>query len=808
MGRLRWQDLVAGSVVVASILVAFSDVLGPGEGLFFRDHGIAWRPRYLAIREAFLRGELPILTDAARGDLPMEVLPTGAYSPLILLLFLGDFDLGFDFMVIGTYLWMGLGHFILLREVGADSPAALAGALVATLSGPILSMENLYPYAYGLAWFPWIMLAFRRVLVSEGPARWTWVGALGLASGFQLQMMVPGVAWLDLLGGSFLLVWERRRLVGRAGLHRLAASSAAFVLALGVASIGLFPVLAFLRTTRRSAGLSYFERAQWSWDWAELVDLFVPSVWWDPPNGVYQLELHLPHNAPYLLSAYLGLGLAIALGSSLRGIRERRMWSFFALAGLVLAVLAALGPKTPVHWLASELPLLRMARYPTKFLVFASVIAGGLVAWGLHAHRRCGPWFLGVVALQLFGVLAFSVWTSTSSFESWLAEQLMYRRNVLPIQGVAPEDLAHLAHAAVSGHAALALTSLGLGALVLVVARKQDFQTPWTPWLLAAVVALDLGTAGTIAVVGADVRHARLPESIRTTIADDEHSGLYLFSLPGGTPAVALRPEEDSFLGAYMRAKDERGSNAYGSGVHRVGDFDSQGFSGPLPPMGIQAFKQLPAPRSYRVAARLGIGWLSTFAPMPGNSLQMKLPAEAPQYFTPLPDAVQIPRVWVSPQWRELPRRARPGQLLAAVEAGPDPGLPVVLTETATVARIRGDASCPPPEVAPAWTRDLRVDVKISSPCPSFVRLQQNRVHGWQASVDGEEAPLRTVDFGVMGVEVPAGEHAVRIAYAARSPGLLPLWFASLLVAFALVVVGAVMARRRSAREAPSQAAV
>ena len=801
MRRLGWQDLVAGLGILAGVLVAFSDVLGPSEGLFFRDHGIAWRPRYFAIREAFAQGRLPVMTGAPRGDLPMEVLPTGAYSPLILLLFLGDFDLSFDFFVIGTYLWMGFGYLVLLRELGAGPPAALAGALVATISGPVLSMENLYPYAYSLSWFPWMMVAFRRVLTAGGGGRWAWVGVLALASGFQLQMIVPGVAWLDLLGGGFMLAAYRRHLVGRAGLQRLLASTAAFVLALGVGSIGLFPVLSFLRTTRRSAGLVYAERAQWSWDVRELLDLVVPSLWWDPPNGVYQLDHHLPHNAPYLLSAYLGVALAVALGASLRGVRERRIWSLLALIGLVFSVLAALGPSTPVHWFVSELPLLRMARYPTKFLIFVSVIAAGFVAWGIHTHRRTGPWLLGAVAIQLTGLFAFSIWTSTAGFQSWLAGHLMYRRNVLPILGVAPEDLPRIASAGVSGHTALALTSLGLAVIVLLLARKKAFETPRAPWALAALMSMDLALSGSIAVVGADTSFARLPDSIRTRIAADTHSGLYLFSLPGRPPAVDVRTGEDSFLGAYMRAKEERGSNAHRGGVHRVGDFDSQGFSGPLPPMGIQTFKRLPPPRSYRLGARLGIGWLSTFVPMPGESLEMKLPGEAPQFFTPLPDAVRVDRVWASSQWVELPDGASPGRILAAMEAGPDPGLPVVFTETATAPRTRGDPGCPPPELRVEWTQDVQVDVRTEGACPLLLRLQQNRVHGWKATIDGQKAPLLTVDFGVMGVEVPAGDHEVRVAYAARAPRFLPLWIGAMLLALGLIVLGAALQRRHPTPE-------
>jgi uncharacterized membrane protein YfhO len=49
------------------------------------------------------------------------------------------------------------------------------------------------------------------------------------------------------------------------------------------------------------------------------------------------------------------------------------------------------------------------------------------------------------------------------------------------------------------------------------------------------------------------------------------------------------------------------------------------------------------------------------------------------------------------------------------------------------------------------------------------VVVSQNLAAGWTARVDGKPAPLVAVDGALMGVFVPAGEHAVALDYLPHS---------------------------------------
>jgi uncharacterized membrane protein YfhO len=47
--------------------------------------------------------------------------------------------------------------------------------------------------------------------------------------------------------------------------------------------------------------------------------------------------------------------------------------------------------------------------------------------------------------------------------------------------------------------------------------------------------------------------------------------------------------------------------------------------------------------------------------------------------------------------------------------------------------------------------------------------VSQNLAEGWTARVDGKPAPLVAVDGALMGVFLPAGEHAVALDYLPHS---------------------------------------
>ena len=785
--RLAW-----GLALVVLVLWAFGDVLGVESGLLYRDHMIAFRPRWQAIHDALAAGELPTLTRASRGDIPLEVLLNGAYTPMTALLFVGGFDVGYDLLVAGFYVLLAVGAYLLASDLGAAPHEAFAVGSFGALAGPVLSLENLLAMLQGLAWFPWVLWAFRRALIRKGRARVAWAALFGLLAGFQLQSLVPPVAYLDGVGGALVLLRERRRVSARG----LAAVAGGAVLAFGVACVDLFPTLEFLASTRRAAGLDYAERARWQLLPRELLELVVPAFWWSPAEGLYTLSDPAAEPGrpefPLLLSLYMGTGLTLglvavlaALGALARPPRTEagaHVWTLGLGLLFVLAVLVAMGTGTPLHRGVSSLPLLTQSRFPPKYLCFAVAAAAGLLPFALRRIAASRAILLPVSLLTVGGLLALTLGIRSEAFAAWVVDAVAYRTTFVPVLGIGRPELAGIALEAMGAHVAFAL--LGAGGLVLVAAVPPERAPSLRPRLVAALVGVELAAAAGFALVPGDVAASRLPPEVAGRLAREGPVGLYLASAWAPTPPIRPRPGERSLLAAGMRAHNERGANPYGQGVFRAGDLDAEGFSHPLSPAGLRWMKRVGPPEAYRLAARLGIDWLATFRPLPGLETQvMTPPGEAPHFFGRVPEPERLDRVSVWTRWHAVPAEATVEAVADAIQRGEAPGLPVVLGDPP------GDCA-DDPRVREARDRLDRVALTVTSTCATLVRLQQVRHHGWVARVDGARAPLDTADFGVMAVRVPPGTHRVVLAYEARAPAWWPLWCASLIVAALGLVVG------------------
>jgi len=66
---------------------------------------------------------------------------------------------------------------------------------------------------------------------------------------------------------------------------------------------------------------------------------------------------------------------------------------------------------------------------------------------------------------------------------------------------------------------------------------------------------------------------------------------------------------------------------------------------------------------------------------------------------------------------------------------------------------------------------------------PSILVLSQIYYPGWKAAIDGKEVPVEEVDFALMGVAAPGGEHTIQFYFQPRS-----FWTGTLLSSISLLV--------------------
>ena len=296
----------------------------------------------------------------------------------------------------GHVLLSGIAFHALARRWGLSAGAALAGACAWVLSGPFLSLVDLWHHFASAAWIPAVFLAAERA-VERRRARDALL--LGLAIGLQVLAGSADVCAMTL---AALAVWVALVHVDPRRWREALPLAIGGALALAVAaalSSGLW--LAALDVASRSSRRELAEavRTYWSVHPAALLETLAAGIPGRLPLSPAWRTALFESREPFLASLYLGLPAAglVAAAFAVPGGRRRR-----ALAAVGLgAVALALGRHAPFYDLVTTLlPPLRVLRYPVKATVFLAFAWAGLVAFGADAWRRPAPgrrWWLVVV---------------------------------------------------------------------------------------------------------------------------------------------------------------------------------------------------------------------------------------------------------------------------------------------------------------------------------------------------------------------------------------------------------------------------
>jgi hypothetical protein len=92
---------------------------------------------------------------------------------------------------------------------------------------------------------------------------------------------------------------------------------------------------------------------------------------------------------------------------------------------------------------------------------------------------------------------------------------------------------------------------------------------------------------------------------------------------------------------------------------------------------------------------------------------------------------------------------------------------------------------------------DTAVDVHVRARQPGQLVLLDTFYPGWQAEVDGREAPIHPANAAFRGVPVGAGQHVVRFRYRPASVRVGAAISVVSLLALAIALAGSELMRRR-----------
>ena len=320
------------------------------------------------------------------------------------------------------FVWGGVGMYALLRRWLGRTPTGRAAALVGGLLYVYAPYHLLTIYVraafaefFAMAWFPWVLLAFDRVLDGASPRPWRRVAVAALLYAGLLLTHTGTI----LIFTPFLLVYLLVRLIGtarqagrqwRVTRDATLRVAAAGLLAVGLAAIFLFPLLAEQRYVAAESWVkgSYGYRSHFVYP-SQWLDAFWGYGFSDDPTG--------PNDTMSFQLGLVGVVLAaVALVTALpRGRRGRGALLFCLLAGG--AVLWAMTPSARPLW--DAFGPAAMIQFPWRLLGLASLclaaLAAGAVSGLLPADASAEQATSPAALLALAAVLG-SLWFTVPQY--------------------------------------------------------------------------------------------------------------------------------------------------------------------------------------------------------------------------------------------------------------------------------------------------------------------------------------------------------------------------------------------------------
>jgi len=333
------------------------------------------------------QGIVPLWEDAICAGFPLLADNTSfPLSPIRLALLSLPFPAAFALGAIAQYLVLGIGVYLLARQLGLSREAAGIACLVVCLSETCIVWMEFQFWLGAVCWIPWTTLFLMRFLRCGGPQHLACAGVcLGFSFlGGQLQVAAYGLAFslvtsLALArreGAALPLPWPR-------AIHRAATVAA---LGLCLAAPQLLPTLELVgqgeRSPHRYESQNYIRVP-------ELLAFVFPDFFGNPATGDYAGDVILQTSYLGKHGGYIGtLALVLAaLGVAWSRSRSVRFLAVCA-AAIVLGLLAL---RPGLHrTLADVFPAFGQVHHK-RLLFFYGLCVGILAGFGLDAFRGSTP---------------------------------------------------------------------------------------------------------------------------------------------------------------------------------------------------------------------------------------------------------------------------------------------------------------------------------------------------------------------------------------------------------------------------------
>ncbi len=767
-----WSDLPWHLLLWAIAILFFWPVLGGGQAYYFRDTESFYIPQAWITAQALTRGELPLWEPRIGIGYPFQADPHSMlFYPPVLLLLLFPWPLGYNLLVTIHVPLAGCSLFALLRRWKLSAPAAALGGLSLMFCGYTVSATCLTTLLRGTAWAPLALLMFDRFL--ESGSRRDLVGTvLVLAiqgSGTDPQyVLFTGImmALLPLLRPGFGPV-APRRLIGGLVLSALLGGM--------LLAYQYLPLARLILWSDRVGGLTTAEVSDYQVDPANLYSMALPVPFSDPATPLYLASFSaaevpfypdLYWGIPLLCLAFAALGWIHGTPETNRGGSEaelhdpgRGRMAVAAVSLTVTAILLSVGRSFPLFQLLNTLvPILKLFRYPGKYMLIAAVGMGVCIALGFEGlvrkRRGSTSLFLGCAGIAVTGLgflLALLQVTGNALPSAFLAGDLAVVGNRELLFGLLRDAWV------VNLWYVLALAAICL--LLVLGARRGKLSHSRALACLALVMVLDLTltTHGSFPVVSAPWVMARA------------ETGRLIGSPESGKPP----PRICSFAPPSIRLNEKRTVLSYvalDSQLMTHLRSTRQGYSSLLSMVSVRLATQrdmadlLRRERRHgrdRLAAALGASHVLRMAQdRDFDDIGREVGRVGPVLVQELPGVT--PRAFIA--GRAVPTRSFGKMPIEAQALKELPGR-VMFQETGAAGSLAPliPVAVDHCEIVDYQDRSVTIDFDLKG--EGLLVLMDAYYPGWSATVDGQSRPILQAAGLVRGVKVREGERQLRLTY-------------------------------------------
>lgn len=806
-------------LVFGGCLLLYHQIVFGGKALYFDDIYHNYYVFLEFVSRSLRAGELPVWNPYLFGGVPQIAgLEPPIFYPFCWIFFVGlPYQLALALNLICHHLLAAAGVYLLGRAYGWRWLSASLGACCFSFSGLMVSMHKFHPLQNTVAWLPLVFWAGHRLLTRQrlqDLALFAAVYGLQVLSG-HLEIVYFESLLLLAYGAGLLLQRPALR-----GWRVWALALAGGLLALGLSAIQLLPALLYLPHSIRQGGLDSGSAMSWSQHPWMLPLLLLPTWPLAAPVGIADFFGHTRYGSLlFFLVPYLGwpAWLFAAGGLSLPWPvqpRRRLYWG----AVLVLALLLACGKYLPGYELLLKLPGLAFFRFPSKWLVFAS-LALSLLAADVFDALLDGPARmrrLGLVALAAAGLgLLGGLLIRAGGCDAWLpALATSWRPELSAAQaGLWVQPLRDLLAAGCLNAALISLL------LALWTWMQRRYRSALLAGLLLLGVGLELGRSGSESLWYTEAGHfeqasplarwlAPLAQGSQVRMLVLAHADLPPDFEPELTQDQALRAMDymhQSLIDNYGLLSGLRNSDGFWPARSFQSAFLFTVYGEALQYGQLSFRRQLEALTAtrYILAVNPNATLEAAFASQPAYR---RLRDEPLTRVTVWENRDWLPRARFQTQALVVPER---GQMIAALADPAASGFKlheqVLLLDDDAFKAAR--AAVPDQESADKhWThpeftldRNNTVEVSFETNTPGYLVLADQNLPGWKAYDKGREVPILLANYMQRAVRVGPGKHRVRFEY--QAPGFIA--GAAISGLSLLILIGLLGWRRSPPRPAP-----